>query len=100
MPNFMGLDIKNFYINTPMDRYEYMIPPIEIIPQEIINEYQLMNKVKMASSCVNLMRNVRTLPGGNDCKKILTEKLSRHRYHHSELIPGLSKHYKNSVKFA
>ena len=45
------------------------------------------------------MRNVRTSPGGNDCKIILAEKLSRHRYHPSELIPGLSKHYKNTVKF-
>jgi hypothetical protein len=29
---FMGLDIKDFYLNTEMERYEYMRLPIDIIP--------------------------------------------------------------------
>ena len=49
---FMGTDMKIIYVNTPMDRYEYMRLPIKIIPQDIIDKYQLMNKLKMASSCV------------------------------------------------
>ena len=35
-----------------MAQYDYMRIPITITPQEIINEYQLMKKVKMASSYV------------------------------------------------
>ena len=50
--NFMVIDIKIFYPSTPMDRYYYIGLPINIIPQEINNEYQLMNKLKMDSSCV------------------------------------------------
>jgi hypothetical protein len=34
-------DIKNFYLGAPMDRYEYMRIPIPLIPDEIIEEYQL-----------------------------------------------------------
>eukprot|EP00957_Ditylum_brightwellii_P044213 3354904-Ditylum_brightwellii.AAC.1 len=34
---FMCLDIKNFYLGTPMDWYEYMWLPVEIIPEEIMN---------------------------------------------------------------
>ncbi|CAJ1967947.1 unnamed protein product [Cylindrotheca closterium] len=30
---FMGIDIKNFYLGTPMERYQYMYLPIEVIPQ-------------------------------------------------------------------
>jgi hypothetical protein len=37
----MGIDLKNFYLNTPLDRYEYMRLSINIIPDEIIDEYNL-----------------------------------------------------------
>jgi hypothetical protein len=34
-------DIKNFYLGTPMARYEYMRLPLAILPQEIIDAYKL-----------------------------------------------------------
>ena len=37
----MGMDIKNYYLGTPLDRYEYMRIRIEHIPDEIIQEYNL-----------------------------------------------------------
>ena len=42
---YMTIDIGNFYTNTPMDRYEYMRMHIDKIPQEIIDEYNLLPKV-------------------------------------------------------
>jgi len=33
----MTLDIKNFYLNTPLSRYEYMRIPVNIIPEEIMS---------------------------------------------------------------
>jgi hypothetical protein len=39
------LDVKDFYLNTPMKRYEYMCIKITDIPKEIINEYKLNEKV-------------------------------------------------------
>ena len=39
----MCADIANLYINTHMDRYEYMKLPLEIIPEEIIQQYNLIN---------------------------------------------------------
>ena len=35
------LDIKDFYLNTPMKRYEYMRIKITNIPEEIIKEYKM-----------------------------------------------------------
>ncbi len=35
------LDIKDFYLNTPMKRYEYMHLKLADIPEEIIEEYKL-----------------------------------------------------------
>ena len=37
----MGVDLKDFYLNIPMERYEYMIIPITMIPQDIMSEYKL-----------------------------------------------------------
>ena len=37
----MCIDIANFYLNNPMDRYEYTKLPLEIIPEEIIQQYNL-----------------------------------------------------------
>ena len=42
---YMTLDVKNFYLNTPMSRYEYVRIKIDDIPEEIIVEYNLQEKV-------------------------------------------------------
>ena len=41
----MTLDVKNFYINTPMTRYEYVRIKIDDVPEEIIVEYNLRDKI-------------------------------------------------------
>ena len=38
---FMIVDIKDFYYDTPMSIYEYMALPLALIPQEIISQYKL-----------------------------------------------------------
>ena len=40
---FMCAEIANFYINNPMNRYEYIKLPMDIIPEEIIQQYNLRN---------------------------------------------------------
>ena len=36
-------DIANFYPNNIIDRYDYMKLPLDIIPKEIIQQYNLRN---------------------------------------------------------
>ena len=38
---FMTMDIKDFYLNNPMERYEYMRIPVNMIPQCIMEQYNL-----------------------------------------------------------
>ena len=38
---FMGLNIGGFYLETPMDEYEYMIMPLNLFPQHTIDQYKL-----------------------------------------------------------
>ena len=38
---FMTMDIKDFYLNTPMTRYEYMWLKISDMPDDVIEHYNL-----------------------------------------------------------
>ena len=38
---FFTLDIKNFYLNTPMERFEYLRLKMEDIPDNVIEKYEL-----------------------------------------------------------
>ena len=38
---FLTLDIKIYYNNTPMSRYEYMRIPLGLIPEKIVAQYDL-----------------------------------------------------------
>ena len=40
---FMTVDLKDLCYNTPIQDYKYMQFPLSIIPQEIIDQYQLQN---------------------------------------------------------
>ena len=41
---FMTIDIKDFYLNTPMKRFEYMRLKMKELPQDFIDEYNLQDK--------------------------------------------------------
>jgi hypothetical protein len=38
---YMCLDIKNFYLNAHLDRFEYMKIPLALFPQLTIQKYDL-----------------------------------------------------------
>jgi hypothetical protein len=42
---FMTIDIKDFYLMMPMDCFEYFRMKLDLFPQDIIDEYELCNKV-------------------------------------------------------
>jgi hypothetical protein len=42
---FAGANIKNMYLETPLDWYEYMKMPIALFPTDIIEHYRLNEKV-------------------------------------------------------
>ena len=38
----MCIDIKNFYLGTPMNYFQYMRIHTKIIPQEVLDEYDII----------------------------------------------------------
>ena len=45
LAQYLTLDISKFYLNTPMERFEYARIPMMDIPDEIIAEYNLTKLV-------------------------------------------------------
>ena len=43
---YMCIEIKNMYLATPMDRFEFMKIPIELIPDKFIQAYNLQPMIK------------------------------------------------------
>ena len=58
----MGIDLKDFYLNTPMERYEYMLIPITMIPQDKMKKYKLQDIVHNGMVLGKVIKIVYGLP--------------------------------------
>ena len=76
---FITLDIKNFYYNTPMGRYEYMNIILSILPEEIIAQYNLLQLASNGWVYLDICKGMPGLkqagPITNDQIKILLAKV-------------------------
>ena len=68
---FFTLDIKNFYLNTPMERLEYMRLKMEDIPENVIEKYELKTKEEDGQVYVEIRKGMYGLPQAG----ILAQKL-------------------------
>jgi hypothetical protein len=42
---YMNMDIKNYYLGTPLERYKYVRISVSMVPDKIMNEYNLHSLV-------------------------------------------------------
>jgi hypothetical protein len=90
---FAGADIANMYLETPLDRYEYMRMPISLMPQDIIEHYGLREKALNDYAYMEIRKGMYGLPqAGILANKLLKKRLARHGYHEQPHTPGLWKH--------
>jgi hypothetical protein len=74
-------DIKNLYLGTPMERYEYMRLPMAILPQEIVEAYNLNDIAHNGNTYVEIRRGMSGLPqAGVIANQLLTKRLQPHGY--------------------
>jgi hypothetical protein len=98
---FCSLDITNFYLDTPLDRYEYVRIPINLIPPEIIAEYQIMHMVSDDHIYAEVRKGMYGLPqAGILANKLLKTRLEPHGYQECTHTPGLWKHSSRPIMFA
>jgi hypothetical protein len=96
----MYLDVKNFYLGTPMDSCEYMPIPIKLIPQEIIAEYNLLSLVSYGHIYIELKKVMYGLPQASIlANRLLAHRLAIHGYHQTKFTPGLWFHVTHPIQF-
>jgi hypothetical protein len=95
---FCTMDITNFYLNTPLDRPEYLRIPCNLIPDEIMREYQLQKLAKNGNVIARIDKGMYGLPqAGILANKLLKERLEPHGYLECEHTPGLWRHRTRSL---
>jgi len=93
-------DIGNMYLETPMERREYMRMPIDLIPKEFIDAYDLLPKVKNGYVYMEIMRGMYGLPqAGILANKLLKQRLEPHGYYEVAHTPGLYRHKWRPISF-
>jgi hypothetical protein len=98
---FMTMDISNFYLNLPLAHPEYIRIKISDIPEEIINEYNLRNKVTESGHVhIEPNKGMYGLPqAGLIANELLEKWLNEHGYCQSKLIPGLWTQITQPIQF-
>jgi hypothetical protein len=90
----MTIDTSNFYLNLLLAHPEYIQIKISNIPEEIINEYNLRNKVTESGHVhIEANKGMYGLPqAGLIANELLKKQLNERGYHQSKLILGLLTH--------
>ncbi len=97
---YMCLDIKNFYLTAPLDQFEYMKMPIDLFPEWIVKQYELMKHVLNGFIYLKMRRAMWGLPqGGILANKLLQRRLLPHGYYKCNNTPGLWKHERRPISF-
>ena len=99
---FMTIDIKDFYLNTPMKRFEYMRLKMKELPQDFIDEYNLQDKATPDGYVhLEIRKGMYGLPhAGIIAQELLEERLNAKGYRQSNLCPGFWKHDTRPICFS
>ncbi len=88
------MDIKDFYLNSPMAQYKYMQLQIANMPDDVIMHYQLIDLATPDGYVYyEIQMGMYGLPqAGIIAQQLLEKQLQQHGYRQSKTTPGLWKH--------
>ena len=98
---FMTIDIKDFYLMTLMERYEYLRMKLELFPEDAAEEYKLNNLVdnKGYVFC-EVRRGMYGLPQAElIAQELITKHINAVGYCQSKVTPGFWKHQWRPISF-
>ena len=96
----MTMDISNFYLNVDLKRPEYMRLPMSVIPQEIIDKYNLEEIAEDGSVYQKISKGMYGLPqSGKLAHDQLVERLRIEGYFPVQFTEGLWRHVWRPVSF-
>ena len=85
---FMCIDIKDFYLGTPMERYEYMRIPLYMLPDAIIEQYNLLPLVHNGHVYVEIRRGMYGLPQAGKLANDQLNQVSRPAWLRARSLDG------------
>ena len=96
---FMSLDISNFYLMTPLDRYEYICMNLSDFPDEVIEQYKLRDIATPDGSVFTEIRmGMYGLPAaGILSNEYLEQRLNDYGFYQSNFTNGLWTHESRSI---
>ena len=99
---FANADISNFYLMMPLKHPEYAKIKFLDIPEEVIKEYKLDEKVTSDGWIyIEVVRGMYGLPqAGSLGHDLLESCLNTEGYYQSKIVPGLWKHKTCFIQFA
>jgi hypothetical protein len=96
----LGIDIKDFYLETTMKDFEYMCIPMHMIPQAIIDQYNLTPLIHNNCIYVEIRKGMYGLPQADKlANNLLIEALSPFGYCPVPIMPGLWRHDTRDIAF-
>jgi hypothetical protein len=97
---WMTVDIKDFYLGTPLDRPEYMWIDRWQIPQETLNKYKDSIKFKNGKTMVEINKGIYGLPhAGKIAQDRLIKHLTMHGFHQTPNTNCLFRHESKPIAF-
>ena len=97
----LGLDIKNYFLGTPMKYFQYMRVPLSVIPQEVQDDSRY--NIHIAADGYVYLEIRRGMYGLKEAAIIafnqLVQKLAPHGYTPMPFTPGLWKHRTKRTTF-
>jgi hypothetical protein len=99
---FFTMDLKNFFLNTPMTRYEYTRLKLTDIPDDVIEHYKLRDVVTPDGYVhCEIQKGMYRLPqAGIIAQQLLAKQLKERGYSQSKTTPGLWTHKWRPITFS
>jgi hypothetical protein len=96
----MVIDIKIFYLNTPLGRFEYMVINLLSLPQETIDKYDLNELAHDGRVYIKIQKGMYGLPqAGILAYELLQRSLAKDGYRPTTHTHGLWTHDTRPISF-
>ena len=97
---YITMDVKNFYLNTPLAYFQYMILQLSLLPDEIITHYKLKEIVDDGYVYCKIQRGMYGLAEADVlANKLLSSPLEREGYYRCQFTPSLWRHTWRPITF-
>jgi hypothetical protein len=98
---FLVIDINNFYLNTPLGLFEYMVINLASLPQETIDKYDLIKLSQDGKVYIEIQKGMYRLPqAGILANELLQRNLAKDGYQPTQHTHGLWAHNTRSISFS